>query len=702
MTNPQRPIFHSPNTKHSPNLLKLIAPEMSQASNASEDSGRNSLGVPKPAFPARGSQQIVSGGRSNSVFVPCASPLIPQITRPQTAKSSKPKPGSGRKKGGLEPGHSLMDWIRLTKSGKDLSSTKGKMIAVSPEELAKHNTETDCWIAFRGLVYNVTPYMEFHPGGADELMRAAGTDGTQLFDEVHQWVNLENMMSSTLVGKLVGKPILRKEHSKINLDKGGLSLAPPMALAHPRPPPSAAPSGAPSFTSLVPPDADSLKQRSASVVTTSSSTPSITVVDSVEHIKTDWFQSGLKVVLVIFTPLQNRISFPVFGNRSQTLSPSNLVVTKDGLSFRIDVIMNEGVSVLHWHLHDSLDEEASYEFKFKPGGAKVEIILKKAKNTHWTSFGLPGPEHSSFNLVPNPDHFWRVKLESISPHTHDTFLLDCRFPSGNYLNPPAGAHVFLRRRIGAGGGGATAVLSSGGVINDGGAEEGKLVSRPYTPIHPSFEEGNVKNLDGTRLSFLIKSYEFGEFTSSLDTMRSGGDLEMGVGFYGNIFSGLHSFPEECTRVCMLAAGTGITPMTGILAQLLPSSSPPSSPSKTTTTTTTTEPRSADFVHLVFFNKTRSDILMSSSWEKLEDEYPKRFRMDHVLSKPEPDWTGLKGRIDKDMLLRLIQDCDLTKDDFKKQLGSFVFVICGSPEFNMAAENALEALQVDDEKIHVFA
>ena len=60
----------------------------------------------------------------------------------------------------------------------------GKLLSVTPEELAKHNTEADCWIAFRGLVYNITPYMEFHPGGADELMRAAGTDGTQLFDEV--------------------------------------------------------------------------------------------------------------------------------------------------------------------------------------------------------------------------------------------------------------------------------------------------------------------------------------------------------------------------------------------------------------------------------------------------------------------------------------------------------------------------------------
>ena len=35
-----------------------------------------------------------------------------------------------------------------------------------------------------GKVYNLTPYLEFHPGGIDELMRGAGKDSTQLFDEV--------------------------------------------------------------------------------------------------------------------------------------------------------------------------------------------------------------------------------------------------------------------------------------------------------------------------------------------------------------------------------------------------------------------------------------------------------------------------------------------------------------------------------------
>lgn len=45
-------------------------------------------------------------------------------------------------------------------------------------------------LCFLGLVYNVTPYMEYHPGGEDELMRAAGTDGTDLFDQVAATVQL--------------------------------------------------------------------------------------------------------------------------------------------------------------------------------------------------------------------------------------------------------------------------------------------------------------------------------------------------------------------------------------------------------------------------------------------------------------------------------------------------------------------------------
>ena len=35
-----------------------------------------------------------------------------------------------------------------------------------------------------GRVYNATAYIEYHPGGVDELMKGAGKDATALFDEV--------------------------------------------------------------------------------------------------------------------------------------------------------------------------------------------------------------------------------------------------------------------------------------------------------------------------------------------------------------------------------------------------------------------------------------------------------------------------------------------------------------------------------------
>ena len=39
-------------------------------------------------------------------------------------------------------------------------------------------------LCISGKVYNITPYLDFHPGGEDELLRGAGIDGTALFDEV--------------------------------------------------------------------------------------------------------------------------------------------------------------------------------------------------------------------------------------------------------------------------------------------------------------------------------------------------------------------------------------------------------------------------------------------------------------------------------------------------------------------------------------
>ncbi|KAK2507459.1 hypothetical protein MC885_006420 [Smutsia gigantea] len=54
--------------------------------------------------------------------------------------------------------------------------------------------------------------MEYHPGGEDELMRAAGSDGTDLFDQVHRWVNYESMLKECLVGRMAVKPPAPKDY----------------------------------------------------------------------------------------------------------------------------------------------------------------------------------------------------------------------------------------------------------------------------------------------------------------------------------------------------------------------------------------------------------------------------------------------------------------------------------------------------------
>jgi hypothetical protein len=46
---------------------------------------------------------------------------------------------------------------------------------ISLSELKKHSTESDCWVAFEGAVYDITDYLPMHPGGVDKISVNCGT-----------------------------------------------------------------------------------------------------------------------------------------------------------------------------------------------------------------------------------------------------------------------------------------------------------------------------------------------------------------------------------------------------------------------------------------------------------------------------------------------------------------------------------------------
>jgi cytochrome b involved in lipid metabolism len=78
-------------------------------------------------------------------------------------------------------------------TGLNTSSTNqiNKVTGVSPTvatlklsnaELAKHNSSQSCWLLISGKIYDVTTYLNSHPGGEGEILKTCGTDATIIYD----------------------------------------------------------------------------------------------------------------------------------------------------------------------------------------------------------------------------------------------------------------------------------------------------------------------------------------------------------------------------------------------------------------------------------------------------------------------------------------------------------------------------------------
>ncbi|ORZ08094.1 cytochrome b5-like heme/steroid binding domain-containing protein [Absidia repens] len=129
-------------------------------------------------------------------------PEFPARDGPQRLAAAATPQSKRRQKVMLEPGHSPLDWARLKSSGQDLRGVP-QLARYTLEDLKQHRSMDDAWTAIQGKIYNLTPYMHFHPGGVKDLMRVAGRDGTKLFMLTHSWVNAEFMLDACLVGFLV-------------------------------------------------------------------------------------------------------------------------------------------------------------------------------------------------------------------------------------------------------------------------------------------------------------------------------------------------------------------------------------------------------------------------------------------------------------------------------------------------------------------
>ena len=64
-------------------------------------------------------------------------------------------------------------------------TSSGNNEVMSTADVATHNHPDDCWIVIDGKVYDVTKFMEDHPGGPKPLALYAGKDASEEFTMVH-------------------------------------------------------------------------------------------------------------------------------------------------------------------------------------------------------------------------------------------------------------------------------------------------------------------------------------------------------------------------------------------------------------------------------------------------------------------------------------------------------------------------------------
>lgn len=152
-----------------------------------------------------------------------------------TAPSSSKRRTRPRQKVGVRPGFGLHNWHQLLRSANDLAQRRGRPIGpISKAEIAKHNSVHDGWISLHGKVYNITPYLHYHPGGVDILEKCLGRDATALFEKYHRWVNIQGLIGPLLIGVL-------EEEKKADSDE--IRIIPPALAQQTRSSRPAAPSG---------------------------------------------------------------------------------------------------------------------------------------------------------------------------------------------------------------------------------------------------------------------------------------------------------------------------------------------------------------------------------------------------------------------------------------------------------------------------
>jgi cytochrome-b5 reductase len=277
----------------------------------------------------------------------------------------------------------------------------------------------------------------------------------------------------------------------------------------------------------------------------------------------------------------------------------------------------------------------------------------------------------------------RYELISIAKVNHNTSIFRFQVPHKAKLDVGMGKHLSVSTSI-----------------------NNKTTKREYTPItdEPGYFE------------LLVKHYENGPLSSYIHTLKVG-DGALMRGLFGN----LDVKPNKWKTLYMFAAGTGIAPMIPFIKYFSMICQKEAQDAKTASAAEETDaekkkpisyPKVATRVHLLFANKTESDILLGSELEKHAKVCNGLLTIDYLLSQaeavPETSNSSLAytvGRI-SDSTMKSIYN--MTQDAFTEckmetgPLESTFSLVCGPDGFVASVKVLLETVwRFPESHYHAF-
>jgi cytochrome-b5 reductase len=159
------------------------------------------------------------------------------------------------------------------------------------------------------------------------------------------------------------------------------------------------------------------------------------------------------------------------------------------------------------------------------------------------------------------------------------------------------------------------------ILVEGVGRDGKVLSRPYTPISSEKDQGYF--------DLLIKNYPDGNVSTFVHSLKIGDNLKV-----KGPFPKLQYTPNMFKKIGMVAGGTGITPMLQVITEILDN------------------PADITEISLVFGNNTEQDVLLKDYLDELQGQYS-NFKVYYLVSNPSSDWKGGVGRVDRQVLQQKI-------------------------------------------------